>query len=78
MIKHVCMIENKVYMLDTATINAILNLAKEKYRKLGKHAIVGVEKDGVLDMKREVFRDLGALLGKKKTYSDEGFKVHYI
>lgn len=71
-------INGNVYEGDRQYADAILKVAKEKYKKERSNAIYGVEKNGMLEMKRETFLSSKLMQEKSAEYRKVGFKVHSV
>lgn len=73
-----CIIENKLYKLDRKMIDEILKMAKENYKTLNKKAIIGLEKEDTIDLKRIEFSDEKSMKKEIDSFHDLGFKVYYV
>ncbi len=71
-------INGNVYEGDRQYADAILKVAKEKYKKERSNAIYGVEKNDMLEMKRETFLSSKLMNEKISEYRKAGFKVYSV
>lgn len=71
-------VNGNAYQGDEQYAKNCLNLAKEKFKKEKANAIYAVEKDNIIEMKRDTFLS-GALLSEaSKQYTQQGFKVYSV
>ncbi len=71
-------VNGNAYKGDEQYVKNCLKIAKEKYKKEKANAIYAVEKDGIIEMKRDTFPS-GALLSEaSKQYTQQGFKVYSV
>lgn len=71
-------IGDKVYEMGAVTATALLNAARDKYKKENAFALIGVEKKGYLEMRHDVFSDKLSLLKHVRAYRQKGFTVHSV
>lgn len=71
-------VNGNTYEAGPTYIQNCLNLAKEKFKKEKENAIYAVEKDNIIEMKKETFLS-GALLSEaSKQYTQKGYKVYSV
>lgn len=72
-------INGHIYRCDDKIIQNCLNVAKEKFEKEKCTAIYAVEKEGIIEMKKEVFTaaDMDLFNSALNKYKAAGFKVYY-
>ena len=71
-------IEDKVYELTENMAMATVNIAKDKYMKEGINAIVGVRKDNIISMMRDVFDTTAALEEAVTNWEHGGYTCYYV
>ena len=72
----VIQINGNTYSGDRAYADSILKIAKEKYKKERSNAIYGIEKDDILEMKRDTFLSSKLMNEEITKYRNNGFKVY--
>lgn len=58
--------------------NTLIEMARDKFKEEGKHAIVAVEKHGKVQMLKDEFETVKELFTKRKGYIKQGYKVYYV
>lgn len=71
-------VNGHTYEGDEQYAKNCLNLAKEKFKKEKANAIYAVEKDNILEMKKETFLSGTLLSEASKQYIQQGFKVYSV
>ena len=71
-------VDKKGYQTTKKMALATINLAKSKYEKENKHAIVAVEKHNMVTMRRDVFKSSEQLLNEVNGWERGGFKCYYV
>lgn len=66
------------YKGDEQYAKNCLNLAKEKFKKEKANAIYAVEKDNIIEMKKETFNAPSTLGKAILNYTKQGFKVYSV
>lgn len=66
-------LNDSIYEMNRKQFQAILKVAKEAI----SHGIYAVEKDGVAEMKKDIFDSDEKLKKAVAEYESKGFKVHY-
>lgn len=72
----ILMLNGNIYELNRTTVDTCLRMAKGSFKK--QNAIVAVEKDDVVDMKRDVFISKPLMDIAIKEYEAQGFLVHRV
>ena len=72
---NILQVNGNVYELSDTMKKAVIKMAQDKFK--GQNAIVAVEKDGVVEMKRDVFVNNQNFNRKIMEYNKAGFLVHY-
>lgn len=72
------LIDDKVHQMTDKVAKVLIKMAKEKYRKEMRNAIVAVEKDGKIEMRRDVFGTFKDLQKQAQELKANGFKAHYV
>lgn len=68
-------VNGSVYQGGGKTVKTIQNMAKESLK--GQNAIYSIEKDGVIEMRKDIFPSVSALKKEVTKYIKDGFKVKY-
>lgn len=71
-------IGNKVWEVSRKMVNVTIELAKKKYMKENVNAIVAVEKDGIINMQKDVFDNTDAFVKAVTNWECGGYKCYYI
>lgn len=71
-------VNGNAYKGDEQCVKNCLNLAKEKFKKEKANAIYAVEKDGIIEMKRDTFLSDALLSEESLQYTQQGFKVYSV
>lgn len=66
-------INDSLYEMNRKQFRAVLEVAK----KAVKNGIYAVEKDGIAEMKKDIFDSKEELIKEVSEYESKGFKVHY-
>ena len=67
------LLNNSVYEMSRKQFRGVLSVAK----KAVKHGIYAVEKDGLAEMKKEMYSNKVELEKAVAEYEEKGFKVYY-
>lgn len=70
-------IGEKVRTVPQSVVDVLIEVAKEKYINERKNAIVAIEKDNVVDMRKDEFKYMNDINAAIKSHEALGFKVHY-
>lgn len=71
-------VNGHTYKGDEQYAKNCLNLAKEKFKKEKANAIYAVERDGIIEMKRDTFLSSALLSEASKQYTQQGYKVYSV
>jgi len=71
-------VNGNVYEIAEPLTVACLETARDKYKEEKQYAIYAVEKDGIIEMKREISDSNEVLRAAVVKYQNRGFKVYYI
>lgn len=66
-------LNDSIYEMNRKQFQAMLKIAKETV----KHGIYAAEKDGVAEMKKDIFYSDDELKKAVAEYESKGFNVHY-
>jgi hypothetical protein len=75
--KYKIQINGSVYLTTGKMADTLIHVAKEKYEKEGKNAIVAIRKGQVQEMLREVYGDSESLDCAIMEYNRKGFLVYF-
>ena len=67
------LLNDNIYEMSRKQIDGVLKVAK----KAVKHGIYAVEKDGLAEMKKEIYSNKAELEKAVAEYKEKGFKVYY-
>ena len=70
-------IDKKVWEVSRKMANATIEIAKQKYMKENVNAIVAVEKDGTISMKKDVFDKTDAFVKAIQNWERSGYKCYF-
>ena len=70
-------IGHKVWEVSMRMAHQIIEVAKSKYKKENVNAIVAVEKDGIIEMQKDVFEDTEAFVEAVTNWERGGYKCYY-
>lgn len=70
-------IGEKVWVVTRKMANATINIAKEKYRKANVNAIVGVEKDNIISLQKDVYESTEALDKATQEWNQGGYICYH-
>ena len=68
---------SKVWEVSRKMVNATIELAKKKYIKENVNAIVAVEKNGVIDLQKDVFDKSDAFVEAIQNWERGGYKCYF-
>lgn len=68
---------NKVYRTTRKMAMGVIDLAKEKFKDEGVNALVAVEKDDMINLRKDVFEDSQQLEKEIVTWIMAGYECHY-
>lgn len=77
-VEKIIIVNGHSYKGDEQYAKNCLNLAKEKFKKEKANAIYAVEKDNIIEMKKEIFTSGTLLSEASKQYTQQGFKVYSV
>lgn len=69
---------DKVWLVSRKMVNATIEIAKKKYEKENVNAIVAVEKNGIISLQKDVFKDTAAFVKAIQNWERGGFKCYYV
>jgi len=72
----ILMINDTTYSMGDITARVVLDTAKGAMK--GKNAIYAIEKNNIIEMKKDVFPSIAALKAEATKYIKAGFKVSYV
>lgn len=70
-------IGDKVWTMSRKMALATLTVAKQKYEKAGVHAIVGVEKEGIISLLKDTYEDVSTFNEAVNNWKKSGYNCHY-
>lgn len=68
---------DKVWQVTRKMAKATIEIAKKKYEKEGVHAIVGVEKDGIISLAKDTYDNETAFDEAIKNWEHGGYICYY-
>lgn len=68
-------VNGKVYQMSLSLYQNVLTTAKDAVK--ASNCIYALEKDGRIEMRRDIFPDIKTLKAEAKQYIRLGFTVHY-
>ena len=71
-------LKDKVYEMSPRMAQATIEVAREKYMKENANAIVGVQKDDIISMMRDVFDTTAALEEAVTNWEHGGYTCYYV
>jgi transposase len=71
-------IGEKLYHGGQVTAQALISIARGKYKKEKKCAIIAVETGDYIDLKKEEYTSKDAFRKAIHEYQEKGFKVHFV
>lgn len=71
-------VNGNAYQVDERYVKNCLNLAKEKFKKEKANVIYAVEKDNIIEMKKETLNAPSTLDKAILNYTQQGFKVYSV
>lgn len=71
------LVGRKVYTVTRKMAMATISLAKDKYKKEGLTAIVAVEKDGLISLQKEIYKDNDKFEKGLNNWSKGGYKCYF-
>ena len=73
----IILINGNTYEVNQSIAEVTIQIAKDAVRGSG-FGIVAVQKDDMVEMKKDMFPSKVALYTRKKEYEDAGFKVYLV
>lgn len=70
-------IGKKVWEVSRKMAMTTIEIAKQKYKKQNVNAIVGVEKDSIISLQRDVYDDTAKFEKEIENWQKGGFKCYY-
>jgi len=71
------LVNGNLYEGNQNIVEVVVKMATDKVRGSG-FAIVAVQKEGMIEMKKDMFPSKVELYTRKKEYEDAGFKVYLV
>ena len=68
---------NKVHQTSEKMAKAIIDMAKQKYKKENVNAIVAVRKDDIISLQKDVFDTVEELINQVEKWTQGGYKCYY-
>lgn len=66
------------YVGSKKLVKTLISMAKEKYKKENKNAIVALEKGKIIEMRNDVFESRKEMLKQIQEYNLKGLLVHCV
>lgn len=66
------LINNKTYQMGRTQFKGLLEIAKENV----KHGIIAIEKDNIVEMRKDTFKSNTQFKNKVKEFKSLGYKVY--
>ena len=68
----------KVYETTMKMALASINMASEKYTEENKNAIIALEKDGMIVLRKDIYTSKEQLLDEVSKWEKGNYKCHYV
>lgn len=70
-------IDSKIYEIQEKELNIILELGKNKYKKLKLNVIYALQLNNVIELRNDIYKDISGVKYAAKHWIKQGYKIYY-